>query len=498
MVKAVFRAHTQWPAGEMNVPEPIGDDAWAECLRDLKRTLSGGGIFVVGSGRRIPVQDTAKDCGDVSQQACELAFADLSRTIGLELQAQASSEQEPSALRELTRRVAAYVSVAPGMQAVMKHSMPPALWQPTCAICIGQGQVRVLTLAFVGDPVKGDRPSCKCTPFVLRLLSGDLADAKPALARYCVRPALEGVDTIAENLVGLQNELFLAMESGKWTSISDSHGGCQSVAEHPASPPVGRWRFLRNRGAANQQVQNSPKTPGRTSGGTGQPRQVGDRASRMRAAIERTQGRKAAEVLQRPAEQANMADSISPRGGSATPVGSVTPPGSATPRTPAPPGSTTPRTAAPLFGSAASPTDGSRAASPECTSEDTWTEPRSWALTSSLEGKPAEQVQTAQAAVLESADKCGSDAEPPVPDPASAEPSLPETSHVHADDAPVDASTEVVATKADDSTASDGKALKASSTDTVPATSSTVESSSTVATTADANIPQRITCSMLP
>merc|ERR1711974_502261 len=112
-------------------------------------------------------------------------------------------------------------------------------------------------------------------------------------------------------------------------------------------PPAGRWRFLRNRGA-NQQAKNSPQAQTRTTGGTGQPRQVGDRASRMRAAIERQQGKK---VLQRPAEEANMAHSLSPRGGSA-------------------------------YSGAVSPASASRAASPEDTSEaaseETWKEVRSW------------------------------------------------------------------------------------------------------------------------
>ena len=226
------------------------------------------------------------------------------------------------------------------------------------------------------------------------------------------------------------------MESGTWTTISDSHGGCQSVAEHPVSPPAGRWRFLRNRGA-NQQVNNSPQAQTRTTGGTGQPRQVGDRASRMRAAIERQQGKK---VLQRPAEQANMAHSISPRGGSATPAGSVTPPGSATPRTPAQP-----------FSSAASPTTASRAVSPEDASEETFKEVQSWAMTPSVEAQPNEQVQTAPVPSLASGFEGGGDVDQPsaarVLDLAAA-PLLPKPSGLHADDVTVETSTAAAATNA--------------------------------------------------
>jgi len=306
------------------VPPPVGDDAWAECLRDLKRTLEGGGIFVVGRERRTAVDDPAKESGDVTQKACEEAFQELSKRISHELVAQAKGlppdhtaqgacltdgcvrpalhdgpcidgqltelksaleecKLDEKAIEAAMRRMAAYVSVAPGMQAIMKHSLPPSLWQPTFAICVGGGQVRVLTLAFVGEPVSGDRPSCKCTPFVLRLLSGDLAatGAPLAPAQYCVRPAIRGVKTITSHLAALEPELFEAADAGEWASISESAAGASTASSRcPSVTP------------------STPVRPGTSVGpkaqtGGEQPLHVGDRATRMRATFERAQSRPA-------------------------------------------------------------------------------------------------------------------------------------------------------------------------------------------------------------
>jgi len=312
------------PSGEMNVPLPSGDDAWAECLRDLKRTLEGGSIFVAGRGQRTPVRDPAKQLGDVRQEACEAAFLELSKTISFELMAQAqgrpaaetaqtacctlgcvrpaghegpcidgelleirpepgSGALDPQMLRELTRRVAAAISVAPGMHAIMKHSLPPSLWQPAFAVCVGSGQVRVLTLAFVGEPVSGDRPSCKSTPYVLRLLTSDLVPAGtgPAPAGYCVRPALEGANTITRHLVDLDQYLFRAAQSGDWAGL------VKPVKQAPAP----------RSGSITPATSMPPPSTPRVqppAGASEPPRHLGDRAARMRANFERAQSRPAA------------------------------------------------------------------------------------------------------------------------------------------------------------------------------------------------------------
>jgi len=107
----------------------------------------------------------------------------------------------------------------------MRHSLSPALWQPSFVICVGSGQVRVVTLAFVGDPVSGDRPSSKSTPFVLRLVTPDLVpvptDSHSAgLVHYCIQNALEGAETVTMQLAELAEELFSASALGDWTSIT--------------------------------------------------------------------------------------------------------------------------------------------------------------------------------------------------------------------------------------------------------------------------------------
>jgi len=255
------------PSGEICSPLPVEDSAWSDCLRDLKRTLEGGCLYLLGRGRCFCVRDPAKVPGDVSDEACERAFSELVKVIGFELHVQAMglttdvtasgacwhpscvkparhdgpcvdgflrrqplpegcvAPLEPEVLEGLVRRVAANVSVIPGMEAVMKHSLPPALWQPSFIVCIGNGQIRVLTLAFVGDPICGDRPSSKSTPFVLRLVTDNLVPAptdsrSPGVSYYCVRNALAGAETVALHLADLAEELFTASATGDWTSLT--------------------------------------------------------------------------------------------------------------------------------------------------------------------------------------------------------------------------------------------------------------------------------------
>jgi hypothetical protein len=41
-------------------------------------------------------------------------------------------------------------------------------------LLLAPGQLRVLTVAFVGGPTSGDRPDTKRTPFLLRMISANL------------------------------------------------------------------------------------------------------------------------------------------------------------------------------------------------------------------------------------------------------------------------------------------------------------------------------------
>eukprot|EP00419_Tripos_fusus_P085210 CAMPEP_0172863522 /NCGR_PEP_ID=MMETSP1075-20121228/77561_1 /TAXON_ID=2916 /ORGANISM="Ceratium fusus, Strain PA161109" /LENGTH=161 /DNA_ID=CAMNT_0013712157 /DNA_START=69 /DNA_END=551 /DNA_ORIENTATION=+ len=151
------------PNGEIDVPMPVGDSAWSDCLRDLKRTVEGSCLYVLSRGRCFSVGDAVEKPDDVSDKACETVFNELVKIVGFEMQAQAMglttdatasgacwhptsvkpahhdgqcidgfSQRPPlpedcveplerEKLEGIVRRVAANVSVTPGMEAVMRH-----------------------------------------------------------------------------------------------------------------------------------------------------------------------------------------------------------------------------------------------------------------------------------------------------------------------------------------------------------------------------------------
>jgi len=143
---------------------------------------------------------------------------------------------EPELLESLVRHIVASVSVNPGMQVVMTHSFSPALWQPTFVVCIGNDQVRVVTLAFIGDPVMGDRPSSKSTPFILRLVTDDLAAGAQGHTRgpsqYSVQPAPMSVATIVLHVTELAGEFCVAKATGNRDSIN------KAAQDIPAVPGI--------------------------------------------------------------------------------------------------------------------------------------------------------------------------------------------------------------------------------------------------------------------
>jgi len=129
---------------------------------------------------------------------------------------------EPELLERLVCHIVASVSVNPGMEVVMRNSFSPALWQPIYIVCIGNDQVCVVTLAFIGDPVMGDRPSSKSTPFILRLVTDDLAAAvlghTRGTSQYSIQPAPLSVATIALHVTELADEFFVAKATGNRVS----------------------------------------------------------------------------------------------------------------------------------------------------------------------------------------------------------------------------------------------------------------------------------------
>ena len=145
-----------------------------------------------------------------------------------------------SALRALAEECAVNISVSPGMQLVVERGLPPVLLQPTFVICIGGGQVRVLTFAFVGEPVTGDRPDRKRTPFSIRLATDNLLPSatlqtspsvRGAKLRYAAHVVDPAVQTTLDMIVSLEEELFAANEEG--SQFEDSKiFVCGSESDH--------------------------------------------------------------------------------------------------------------------------------------------------------------------------------------------------------------------------------------------------------------------------
>lgn len=255
------------PVGDLHVALPGG---WAEVARDLSRALSAGCVLVAGRRRLYPVPPPPHDSvhSALSCHACDAAVDALGRALGLELAGQgfelsASGHVRPcpntffrkgtldgmeslevpaqidaKALRELARYVSAHLSVSPGMQVVQANMLPPQLLQPLFLVCVGAGQVRVLTVAFVGGPVTGDRPDRKRTPYVLQLTTGDLlagaafisGEAAPGavprpvpmgfVVRYAAQHAGDRTVSTLDHIVSLERELFGAVDDGHWSDLA--------------------------------------------------------------------------------------------------------------------------------------------------------------------------------------------------------------------------------------------------------------------------------------
>eukprot|EP00931_Biecheleriopsis_adriatica_P069375 TRINITY_DN43230_c0_g1_i1.p1 TRINITY_DN43230_c0_g1~~TRINITY_DN43230_c0_g1_i1.p1 ORF type:complete len:417 (+),score=83.40 TRINITY_DN43230_c0_g1_i1:81-1253(+) len=254
--------------GEVQVRLPAAEADRSECLRDLKRTLSGGGVFVVSRGRRRPLSDLlSQRHGDVSREACEEAFSALAEALASELHALDSSGNSDSSCSQLALAVAAHISVAPGLQAVMSQQLPPALWQPVFAVCLSPGQVCVRTLAFVGEPVAGDRPSCKRTPFLLTLTTENLAAPEArqradSPVRFDVTSATTGLETSEEHLLASEQELFLLANG-----ISQAPQPFLPPRRTPAKSPAGRvreklqwWEELMTQSSVQKNAAGGPVT----------------------------------------------------------------------------------------------------------------------------------------------------------------------------------------------------------------------------------------------
>lgn len=221
------------PRGEQDVPIPQSDDAWDEVVRDLARSLNGGTVFVAGQQRLYPLRGTDASPGAVGSEASREAVETISEAISREMAAQGgiaktNKEMQPAVLQKLVMLVAAHVSVTPGVDLVMSRGLPPNLWQPIFTICIGDGQVRILTFAFIGEPVTGDRPDRKRTPFCLQIATNDLVRVAEATVRgepeasqaarvwYSAEAVSESILNTLDFVVSIEDRLFKTIEQGTW------------------------------------------------------------------------------------------------------------------------------------------------------------------------------------------------------------------------------------------------------------------------------------------
>eukprot|EP00927_Polykrikos_kofoidii_P043528 TRINITY_DN37595_c0_g1_i1.p1 TRINITY_DN37595_c0_g1~~TRINITY_DN37595_c0_g1_i1.p1 ORF type:complete len:447 (+),score=48.42 TRINITY_DN37595_c0_g1_i1:57-1397(+) len=281
----------------MDIDLPSSERAWAECFRDLERALEGESVYMLGSGQLYPVHGGEDDHnhihGDVGQAAGKAAFdrliegiqgqmtaavlcgensfvssssasdtspADSSsrrsdRSASATAAAAAKAAEaankvsaDPSLLREMSKRAASQISVGPGMQAMLQEGLSPAMWQPLFIVCVGSGQLRVVTCSFIGEPVMGDRPDCKHTPFVLRMVTDDLysmaveAQRTTVGVRFAAEHA-QGSRSTVEYVARLDAEIFEALETGNWRKLNGEEPAT-SLNWSPPSRRPSRMRAL--------------------------------------------------------------------------------------------------------------------------------------------------------------------------------------------------------------------------------------------------------------
>merc|ERR1719410_3305586 len=268
-----------------------------ECFRDLSRTMQGGATFMLGRHCLYPIEGANTSPGNqgrTSSRTCNAAFEQLCSSIRSELMAQgfglsaqgtpvqllsgrvSCDQVDPAALEELGHHVAMHISIGPGMQAVMQSRWPPALWQPLYVVCVGCLQIRVLTFAFVGEPVSGDQPANKYTPAVLRLVTDDLVAVAQLALRTKSRPDYATVHFAAEltigkaehildHVAGLEDELFAAIEGGNWARFLDNERPIDraGMPSHPLSFSLSQGRLRRSGDGA------APRFPGGVVGVNG-------------------------------------------------------------------------------------------------------------------------------------------------------------------------------------------------------------------------------------
>lgn len=221
-------------SGQVRAAAPTDEKAWAQCMQSLKSTLSGGNVFVVGREHHA-VRSPGQIGERGSEEQARDAFEELSHALAAEWFAQAASalpldEREQQKVREIANRVVPHLTSAVGMQIAAAHDNLKGVCQPTFAVCVCNGQVHVMTLAFVafvGESVSGESPGEKPTPLLCRLLTEDLATAtgEATSVKYVVREVGANVKSTEEYLASIDPCLLLEAEG------RSSHGRCRGHVE---------------------------------------------------------------------------------------------------------------------------------------------------------------------------------------------------------------------------------------------------------------------------
>jgi len=108
----------------------------------------------------------------------------VTNEIGLEL-----TDGEPS---DLVRSLSVSASFEVGLKVAAARKWPPAFHQPKYVVLLSPHRVCVMVYAFIGTPLAGDRPSTKSTPFVIKIISPNLASSdREGGMEYLVRETSE-------------------------------------------------------------------------------------------------------------------------------------------------------------------------------------------------------------------------------------------------------------------------------------------------------------------
>lgn len=132
---------------------------------------------------------------------------------------------------QLAARIAAHITVGPAMTLLRTNNVTPqTLFQPRFIIVVGSPPpggptdpiVRVITYAYMGSPVKGDRPDRKHTPFVLKMVTSNLYldDAADEVRFSVKRSNTERMDdAVLEDTGALRD----AVMTGGWDTFSQPY-----------------------------------------------------------------------------------------------------------------------------------------------------------------------------------------------------------------------------------------------------------------------------------